>query len=99
MYGTASGVLQLVSPWSTLTLPMRFAASIALFRHEGLKTPIEMSAPFIAHDRVRPLAHEHQTTHVVALQRDIHAEDPVRARTQNLCKPFLADHQDPLVVT
>lgn len=36
MYVTASGVLQLVSPWSTSTLPMRFAAATAFRRSDGL---------------------------------------------------------------
>src|SRR5712664_981848 len=49
MYETASGVLQFVSPWSTSTLPMRLAASIAFWRSAGLKIPIGMSAPFIAY--------------------------------------------------
>ena len=48
MLGTASGVVQVVSPWSTSTLPMRLAAAMAFLCSDGLKTPIEMSAPFIA---------------------------------------------------
>ena len=43
-----SGVLQFVSPWSTSTLPMRPAASIAFLRSAGVWTPIEISATFIA---------------------------------------------------
>src|SRR4029079_3952526 len=46
---TASGVLQYVSPWSTSTLPMRLAVSIAFLRRAGLKVPIAMIAPFIAY--------------------------------------------------
>jgi hypothetical protein len=41
MYGTASGVLQLVSPWSTSTLPIRRAAEMAILRNFALRIPIE----------------------------------------------------------
>ena len=48
MYGTASGVLQLVWPWSTSTFPMRLAAATAFLRSFARLIPIEISALFMA---------------------------------------------------
>src|SRR5262245_38246028 len=49
MESTASGVLQSVSPWSTSTGPMRFAAAVAALRNDALRPPIAISAMFIAY--------------------------------------------------
>ena len=40
-------VLQPVSPWSTLTLPMMVVMAFARSRRRSLRKPIAMSAPFI----------------------------------------------------
>ena len=48
MYSSVSGVLQSVSPWSTMTLPIFLATSMAFFSNLSLSSPIVISAPFIS---------------------------------------------------
>src|SRR5262245_44636441 len=48
IYAAASGVLQAVSPWSTSTLPILFAAAVAALRRAALRHPIAMRAWFMA---------------------------------------------------
>ena len=44
----ASGVLQFVTPWSTVTRPMRAAISNAAYSKSALRVPMAMSALFMA---------------------------------------------------